>query len=173
MQIKKILISAQEIQNAISKAGNFINHINIHDNKPILLVSILKGAFIFLSDVCRTVTTPCEIGFMTAQSYFKNTYSSGHVEITMDLQQNIKNYHVVILEDIIDSGRTLSEIVKLLKTRNPISLHVITLLDKPERRVVDFKPDLALFEIQDKFVVGYGMDCGELYRNLPYIAELA
>ena len=171
MQIKKILIPVKEIQNAIPKAGNFIN--NLYDGKPILLMSILKGAFIFLADVCRTVQVPCEISFMTAQSYFNHTYSSGNVKITMDLQQDIKNYHVVIIEDIIDSGRTLSEIVKLLKSRNPISLHVITLLDKPERREVNFKPDLALFEIPDKFVVGYGMDYGELYRNLPYIAELA
>ena len=109
---------------------------------------------------------------MTAESYFDQTSSSGHVEITMDLQQNISEYHVVLIEDIIDTGRTLSEIMKLLQSRNPLSLHMITLLDKPSRRIVACKPDLALFQIPDVFVVGYGMDYGEKYRNLSYIAEL-
>lgn len=170
MNIRKILISEKEIQNKLSEAGNFINQ--IYDGKPVLLVSILKGGFVFLADVVRKVHVPCEIGFMTAQSYFDQTSSSGHVEITMDLQQNISEYHVVLIEDIIDTGRTLSEIMKLLQSRNPLSLHMITLLDKPSRRIVDCKPDLALFQIPDVFVVGYGMDYGEKYRNLPYIAEL-
>lgn len=170
MQLKKIIISEQEIRNAIPKARDFIHQ--LYDGKPILLVSILKGAFIFLADICRTVQVPCEIGFMTAQSYFDGTCSSGHVEITMDLQQDVADYHVVIIEDIIDSGRTLSEIIKLLKARHPVSLHVITLLDKLERREADCEPDMALFQIPDVFVVGYGMDYGEKYRNLPYIVEL-
>ncbi|MDE5769883.1 MAG: hypoxanthine phosphoribosyltransferase [Oscillospiraceae bacterium] len=168
--IRKILISEKEIQNKISEAGNFINQ--LYDGKPILLVSILKGGFIFLADVARKVHVPCEIGFMTAQSYFDKTCSSGHVEITMDLQQDISDYHVVLIEDIIDTGRTLAEILKILNSRNPLSLHMITLLDKPSRRIVNCKPDLALFQIPDVFVVGYGMDYGEKYRNLPYIAEL-
>ena len=89
----------------------------------------------------------------------------------MDLEQDISSYHVVVIEDIIDTGRTLNDIVKLLKGRNPLSLHVFTLLDKPDRRVVDFKADYSLFTIPDLFVIGYGLDCGELYRSLPYIAE--
>ena len=89
----------------------------------------------------------------------------------MDLEQDISQYHVVIVEDIIDTGRTLNDVVKLLKERNPISLHVVTLLDKPSRRLVDFKADISLFTIPDLFVIGYGLDCGEHYRNLPYIAE--
>lgn len=124
-----------------------------------------------MADICRAVTVPCEIGFMCAKSYYAGTVSTGAVKITMDLDQDISNYHVVIIEDIIDTGRTLNDIVNLLKTRNPISLEVITLLDKPSRRVVDFKADLALFTIPDYFVIGYGLDCGEFYRNLPYIAE--
>lgn len=168
--IRKILISEKEIQNKIPQAGEFINQ--LYDGKPVLLVSILKGAFIFLADVARIVHVPCEIGFMTAQSYFDQTCSSGHVEITMDLQQDISGYHVVLIEDIIDTGRTLAEIMKLLQARNPLSLHMITLLDKPSRRIANCQPDLALFEIPDVFVVGYGMDYGEKYRNLPYIAEL-
>ena len=168
-RIKNILITKEEIDVAIKKAGAEIN--KIYDGRPILLVSILKGAFVFMADLCRAVTVPCEIGFMCAKSYYQGTTSSGVVQITMDLDQDISQYHVVIVEDIIDTGRTLNDIVKLLKGRNPLSLRVVTLLDKPERRVVDFKADLSLFTIPDHFVIGYGLDCGEYFRNLPYIAE--
>jgi hypoxanthine phosphoribosyltransferase len=109
---------------------------------------------------------------MCAKSY-SGTTSSGNVKITMDLNQDISNYHVIIVEDIIDTGRTLKEVVSILKQRNPLSLKVITLLDKPDRRVVDFKADKVLFTIPDLFVIGYGLDCDEYYRNLPYIAEYA
>jgi hypoxanthine phosphoribosyltransferase len=108
---------------------------------------------------------------MCAKSYYEGTQSSGVVKITMDLDKDITDYHVVIVEDIIDTGRTLNDIVKMLKSRKPATIHVITLLDKPSRRIVDFKPDLALFTIPDYFVIGYGLDCAEHYRNLPYIAE--
>ena len=126
-----------------------------------------------MADVLRAVTVPCEVGFMVAKSYYSGTVSSGMVQITMDLSQDVKDYHVVILEDIVDTGRTLHDVVRLLKAREPLSLHVITLLDKPERRVVDYTPDLSLFTIPDHFVIGYGLDYDELYRNLPYIAEYA
>ena len=123
-----------------------------------------------MADLARAVSVPCEIGFMCAKSYYNGTQSSGIVNITMDLDKDVKDYHLVIVEDIIDTGRTLNDVVKLLKARNPISLTVVTLLDKPERRVVDFKADYALFTIPDEFVIGYGLDFGEFYRNLPYIA---
>ncbi len=168
-KIKKILITEDEIKQEIKKAGEQID--KLYDGRPILLVSILKGAFVFMADLLRAVTVPCEIGFMCAKSYYNDTKSSGVVKITMDLDQDIKDYHVIIIEDIIDTGRTLKDVVKLLKSRNPLSLHVITLLDKPSRRVVDFKADISLFTIPDHFVIGYGLDCGEYYRNLPYIAE--
>ena len=168
-KIKSILISKEEIASAIGKAGKYID--DLYDGRPILLVSILKGAFIFMADVLRAVTVPSEIDFMVAKSYYSGTVSSGMVQITMDLTHDIKDYHVVILEDIVDTGRTLHDVVGLLKERNPLSLHVITLLDKPDRRVVEFTPDLSLFTIPDRFVIGYGLDCDELYRNLPYIAE--
>ena len=167
--VKRVLISQEEIQAAIQKAGKFIDE--IYDGKPIVLVSILKGAFVFMADICRAVSVPCEIAFMCAKSYYQGTQSSGVVRITMDLDKDIADCHVVIIEDIIDTGRTLNDVVKVLKSRNPASLRVITLLDKPSRRVVDFKADLSLFTIPDLFVIGYGLDCGELYRNLPYIAE--
>ena len=167
--IKKVIITEQEIKDAISKAGKEID--KIYDGRPILLVSILKGAFVFMADLCRAVSVPCEIGFMCAQSYYQGTTSTGIVKITMDLDKDVSKYHVVIVEDIIDTGRTLNDVVKMLKARNPLSIRVVTLLDKPERRVVDFKADLSLFTIPDYFVIGYGLDCGEYYRNLPYIAE--
>lgn len=168
-KIKRVIISKEEIDEAIKKAGKEIS--DSYDGRPILLVSILKGAFVFMADLCRAITVPCEIGFMCAKSYYKGTVSTGVVKITMDLEQDISQYHVVIVEDIIDTGRTLNDVVQMLKARNPLSLRVVTLLDKPERRLVDFKADISLFTIPDYFVIGYGLDCGEYYRNLPYIAE--
>ncbi|MBQ2758063.1 MAG: hypoxanthine phosphoribosyltransferase [Clostridia bacterium] len=168
-RINRILITKEQIEAAIAKAGKEID--KIYDGRPILLVSILKGAFVFMADLCRAVSAPCEIGFMCAKSYYEGTVSSGVVQITMDLDHDISGYHVVIVEDIIDTGRTLNDIVKLLKGRNPLSLRVVTLLDKPSRRLVDFKADISLFTIPDHFVIGYGLDCGEYFRNLPYIAE--
>ena len=168
-RIKRIIITEEEIKAAIAKAGKEIDA--IYDGRPILLVSILKGAFVFMADLCRAITVPCEIGFMCAKSYYEGTVSTGIVKITMDLEQDISNYHVIIVEDIIDTGRTLNDVIKLLKARNPISLRVVTLLDKPSRRLVDLNADLSLFTIPDHFVIGYGLDCGEYYRNLPYIAE--
>lgn len=170
-KIKRVLISEDEIRSAVKKAAEMID--SSYDGTPILLVSILKGSFVFLSDLCREIHSPCEIGFMVAKSYYEGTQSSGIVKITMDLQQDISKYHVIIVEDIIDTGRTLNDVVKLLRSRNPVSLKVITLLDKPDRRIVDFKADHSLFTIPDLFVIGYGLDCGEYYRNLPYIAEFA
>ena len=169
-KIKKVLITEEEIAAAIQKAGKEIDSWYT-DGKPVLLVSILKGAFVFMSDLCRAITVPHEIGFMCAKSYYSGTVSSGIVQITMDLEQDISNYHVLIVEDIIDTGRTLNDVVKLLKARKPLSLRVVTLLDKPERRLVDFSADLSLFTIPDLFVIGYGLDYAEFYRNLPYIAE--
>ena len=168
-RIGRTLISAEEICEALKNAGKAIDA--LYDGRPILLVSILKGSFVFLADVCRHVTVPCEGGFMCAKSYYNSTVSTGEVKITLDLEQKLEKYHVVIVEDIVDSGRTLSQVVKMLRDRNPLSLTVLTLLDKPSRRAVEFEADIALFTIPDYFVIGYGLDCGEYYRNLPYIAE--
>ena len=168
-RIKRVIISKEEIDEAIKKAAEDIDA--AYAGQPLLLVSILKGAFIFMADLSRAVSIPCEIGFMAAKSYYEGTESSGNVKITLDLSQDISKYHVIIVEDIIDTGRTLNDIIKLLKARNPLSLKVLTLLDKPSRRVVDLKADVSLFTIPDLFVIGYGLDCGEHYRNLPCIAE--
>ena len=167
-RIKSVLITEEEIRAAIKKAGKAIS--DSYDGRPILLVSILKGAFVFLADLCREITVPCEIGFMIAKSY-QGTNSTGVVKITMDLEQDVSRYHVIIVEDIVDTGRTLKDVVELLRARNPLSLRVVTLLDKPSRRKVELEADMSLFTIPDLFVIGYGLDCNEYYRTLPYIAE--
>ena len=168
-RISRILITEEEIAAAVKRAGAEID--KLYDGHPILLVSILKGSFVFLSDLARAVTVPCEVGFMCAKSYYEGTTSSGVVKITMDLDRDISDCHVIIVEDIVDTGRTLLDVTKLLRARGPRSLRVVTLLDKPSRRLVDFVADLSLFTIPDHFVIGYGLDCAEYYRNLPYIAE--
>jgi len=170
-KIKRVVITKEEIEAAIRQAGKEISR--EYDGKPLLLVSILMGAFVFMADLCRAIDIPCEIGFMCAKSYYEGTSSSGKVTITMDLSHDISKYHVIIVEDITDTGRTLNDVIELLKQRNPLSLNVVTLLDKPDRRLVEFTPDKALFTIPDFFVIGYGLDCDEYFRNLPYIAEYA
>ncbi len=167
--IKQILISEKEIASEIKKTGEWIN--SQYSGKPLLFVSVLKGGFVFLADLIRTVSVPCEVGFMCAQSYYSGTSSSGIVNITMDLEQDVSGYHVIIVEDIIDTGRTLKDVAELIKARNPLSFKIVTLLDKPSRRIAEIDADISLFTIPDLFVVGYGLDCGEFYRNLPYIAE--
>lgn len=168
-RIKRILVSEKEIQEKISVVAKQISE--EYEGKPLLLVSVLKGAFIFMADFCRALTVPCELAFMCASSYYNGTVSSGNVKITLDIYQDLSKYHVIIVEDILDTGRTLSLVVKNLKERNPLSLKVITLLDKPSRRLVDFEADISLFTIPDYFAVGYGLDCNEQFRNLPYVAE--
>ncbi|MDD6826905.1 MAG: hypoxanthine phosphoribosyltransferase [Oscillospiraceae bacterium] len=167
--IKRILISEEEIQQKIVETGRQISE--EYRDKPLLFISILNGSFVFISDLCRAVTIPCEVAFMCARSYYSGTVSTGNVSITLDVSQDLSKYHVIIAEDIIDTGRTLHDIIELLKKRNPLSVKVITLLDKPSRRIVDMKADISLFTIPDLFVVGYGLDYAEIYRNLPYIAE--
>ena len=167
--IKRILISEEEIQQRIIETGRQISE--EYRDKPLLFISILNGSFVFISDLCRAVTIPCEVAFMCARSYYSGTVSTGNVSITLDVSQDLSKYHVIIAEDIIDTGRTLHDIIELLKKRNPLSVKVITLLDKPSRRIVDMKADISLFTIPDLFVVGYGLDYAEIYRNLPYIAE--
>ena len=167
--IKRIRITEEELQAAVRKAGAQLSA--EYEGKPVLFVSILKGAFVFLADLVRAVDIPCEIGFMQAQSYFDGTESKGEVEIILDLAQDISKYHVVLVEDIIDTGRTLKLVAEKLRERHPLSLKIVTLLDKPSRRKVELKADMSLFTIDDWFVIGYGLDLGEYYRNLPYIAE--
>jgi len=170
-KIKRVLITKEEIETAIKEMGKKITE--SYDGNPYLIVGILKGSFVFMSDLCRAIDAPCELDFMCVKSYYNSTESSGNINIVMDLNHDITGYNVIVAEDIVDTGRTLSKVVENLKARNPLSLKVISLLDKPARRVVDFNPDESLFTIPDHFVIGYGLDCAEMYRNLPYIAEYA
>ena len=140
--------------------------------KDLLLVGILKGAVVFLSDLMRKISIPLHLDFMAVSSYGQATESSGAVMILKDLETNISEKHVLIVEDIVDTGLTLKYIVENLKSRNPLSLKVCTLLDKPERRLVDVQVDYKGFSIPDAFVVGYGLDYGEQYRHLPHISVL-
>lgn len=137
--------------------------------EQLLVVGILKGASVFVSDLIRCIDLDVNIDFMSVSSYGNSTESSGTVKILKDLDVDIEGKNVLIVEDIIDSGLTLSNLVAALKTRNPKSLKLCTLLDKPQRRKVDIKVDYTGFVIEDKFIVGYGIDYAEKYRNLPYI----
>ena len=164
---RKILISAEQIAGRIKETAAVIDE--EYKDKKVLLVSVLKGAFIFLADFARALTIPCEIGFMAAQSYGDSTVSGGEVKITLDLSQDISDYDVILVEDIIDTGNTLYKLKEMLLARNPRSFRIITLLDKPSRRTSPIEADMTLFTIEDKFVIGYGLDYAEKYRNLPDI----
>lgn len=165
--VKNILISEEEIRAKVKETGAMLS--KEYEGKRLLLVSILKGAFVFMADLMREITIPCEIDFMCVSSYQNSTVSSGKVQITKDLKVDIEGCDVLIVEDILDSGNTLSEVTAILRERKPASLKICTLLDKPARRVADIRADYCCFEIPDEFVIGYGLDCAERYRNLPYI----
>lgn len=166
-EIKKVLFSAEEIKTRVAELGKILTE--DYKNKNPLLICPLKGSIMFFSDIVREIKIPCEIDFMTVSSYNSNTVSSGEIKILKDLTENINGRHVLIIEDIIDTGLTLYNLKKMLSSRNPEGLKICTLLDKPSRRIADIKGDYCGFVIPDKFVVGYGMDLNEKYRNLPFI----
>lgn len=139
------------------------------DGEPITLICILKGSVFFTCDLAKRISNPVELDFMKVSSYGSGTSSSGRVKIEQDLDENIEGKNVLVVEDIIDSGRTLSYLLDILGRRNPKSLKLCTLLDKPDRRVVEVNVDYVGFEIPDEFVVGYGLDYNQKYRDLPYI----
>nr|WP_245641261.1 hypoxanthine phosphoribosyltransferase [Thermovenabulum gondwanense] len=169
--IKEILISEEEIKAKLKELGEKITR-DYRDSDNILLVGVLKGAIIFIADLIRHIDLPLEVDFMAVSSYGASTESSGVVRILKDLEQNIQGKNILIVEDIIDSGLTLSYLYNLLKSRNPADIKICTLLDKPSRRKVNIKVDYLGFEIPDYFVVGYGLDYNEKYRNLPFIGVL-
>ena len=169
--VAKILISEQEIQARVRELGQQINAA-YGDADRLLLVCVLKGAFMFLADLVRQLEVRHEVDFMEISSYGAGTVSSGVVRILLDLEQNVEGRHVLIAEDIIDSGRTLDYITRNLQTRRPASVRVCTLLSKPSRREIDVPLAFVGFEIPDEFVLGYGLDYAEEYRNLPFIGVL-
>lgn len=166
----RVLLTQEEIREKVKQLAEAVSR-DYRDKKP-LLVCVLKGAVVFLADFMRFLSIPVEIDFMAVSSYGHSTTSSGVVRILKDLDSSIEHKDVIILEDIIDSGLTLSYLRENLLSRNPRSLKIVTLLDKPERRVTDIEPDYCGFRIPDEFVVGYGLDYNEKYRNLPDICIL-
>ncbi len=168
--VGEVLITSKDIKGKTAELAHQI--MADYQGKDLLLVCILKGGLMFLADLMRQIDLPLEIDFMAVSSYGDSTESSGVVRILMDLETNIQGRNVLIVEDIIDTGRTLNYIIQNLRTRHPASLKICTLLNKTARRVLDIPVHYVGFEIPDKFVIGYGLDYGEIYRNLPFVGVL-
>ena len=168
--VGEILIDEERLQERIRELGREISA--EYEGRELLLVGVLKGAVFFMADLMRVITVPCEIDFMAISSYGASTDSSGVVRILKDLDINIEGRHVLVIEDIIDSGLTLSYLIRNLESREPASLSVCALLTKPERREIEVDVRYTGFEIPNRFVIGYGLDFAERYRNLPYVGVL-
>lgn len=168
--IKEVLYSQEEIQAVTKKLGEQLTK-DYQDKKP-LVVCILKGAVLFMTDIVRQMDTYCEMDFMSVSSYGNETVSSGNVKILKDLDKSVEGRHILIVEDIVDTGRTLECVIDLFKHRKAASVKVCTLLDKPERREKAVQADYIGFTVPNEFVVGYGLDYQGFYRNLPYVGIL-
>ena len=168
--IKEVLLTSEEIQSKVKELGKQIT--KDYKDKDLLLICILKGSFIFMSDLCKEIDLPLTTDFMAVSSYGDSTHSSGVVRIIKDLEEDIERKDVLIVEDIIDTGLTLSYLINILESRGPKTVKVCTLLDKPQRRKSAVKPDYLGFEIPDEFVVGYGLDYAEKYRNSSFVSIL-
>lgn len=169
--IDHVLVSEEQLRAKVTELGARISR--DYAGRQLLLVSILKGSVVFMADLMRTITIPCSIDFMVVSSYGgANTTSTGLVKIVKDLDQDLTGKDVLIVEDILDTGITLSNLVPMLKMRNPCSVRLCTILSKPSRRKAQIEPDYLGFEVPDEFVVGYGLDYDETYRNLPYVGVL-
>ena len=168
--IQEVLFSEVQLKNRVQEIARQITA--DYAGKEIMLISVLRGSFVFMADLCRAIDLPCTLDFMAVSSYGKGTKSSGQVQITKDLSEDITDRHIIVVEDILDSGNTLSYLLKILENRHPASIRLCTLLDKPDRRVKPVQVHYSGFTIPDAFVVGYGLDYAEKYRNLPYIGIL-
>ena len=168
--IKKILIDEDELRAIVERLGEQITE--DYKGKDVLLIGILKGSVIFMADLMRAIDLPCNIDFMAVSSYGNGTESSGRVKINKDLDNDIQGKDIIIIEDILDSGKTLYYIRDILSARKPASIKICTLFDKPERREADIKADYIGSLVPNEFIVGYGLDYAEYYRNLPYIGVL-
>lgn len=171
--VERILIDEKELDEITSRLADKINHDYKDSDKPLILLIILKGSLVFASDLMKKINLPLELEFMKVSSYGAGTKTSGEIKIHLDLMRDhLEQYDLLIIEDIVDSGRTLSRLTQLLKNRNANSVRTCTLLDKPSRREVDFAPDYCGTQIADEFVIGYGLDYNEKYRNLPFVGIL-
>lgn len=164
---RNILFSKEQIENKISELGKQIS--KDYENKNLYILSLLRGSFIYAADLVRHIDLPAKIGFMTTSSYGHDEVSSGVVKIVTDIQDDLKGYDVLIVDDIIDTGITMQFVKEHIKSLGASSVKTCVLLDKPERRKVNIKPDYCCFEIPDLFVVGYGLNYGDYYRNVPYV----
>lgn len=163
----EVLYSEEKIKDKLRELGAIIE--KDYKDKNLMVVSLLKGSFIFCADLVRNINLPLRVNFMTTSSYGNNEESTGKVKVVSDVTTDIAGYDVLVVDDITDSALTMDFVLKHLKAKNPASLKCCVLLDKPSRRKVDLVPDYCGFEIEDKFVVGYGFDFGDYYRNVPYI----
>lgn len=163
----RVLLTEEQVDQRIQQIGDQIS--KDYAGKQVHLVCVLKGGSFFMCELAKRITVPVSLDFMSVSSYGSDTKSSGVVKIVKDLDESLKDKEVIVVEDIVDSGRTLSYLLEMLRDRNPKSLRLCTLLDKPERRVIDVNVDYTGFAIPDEFVVGYGLDYDQRYRNLPYI----
>jgi hypoxanthine phosphoribosyltransferase len=169
--VGEVLVDTEALRARIAELGAEISA--DYEGRDLLLIGVLKGAVFFMADLMRKLTIPCEVDFMSISSYGASTDSSGVVRILKDLDINIEGRHVLVVEDIIDSGLTLSYLMRNLESREPATLEVCALLTKPDRREIDVPVRYVGFEIPNRFVIGYGLDFGERYRNLPYVAVLS
>ena len=168
----RIMISSEEIQAKVKELGDKINAHYAQSDKELVLIGLLRGSVIFMADLCRSIEKPHELDFMTVSSYGGGTVSTRDVKILKDLDGEIHGKDVLVVEDIIDSGNTLSKVVEMLKTRNPNSIELCTLVSKPSRREIDLVVKFLGFEVEDRFIVGYGLDFDQKYRHLPFIGEI-
>lgn len=164
---EKTLFSREEIQTRVQELGNEITE--IYKNNNLVVVSLLRGSFIFAADLVREISIPVEVDFMTTSSYENDEVSSGIVNIVHDIRADIKGKDVLIVDDIMDSGYTLKRVIEHIRLKDPNSVKICVMLDKPSRRQVDISPDFTGFSIPDVFIVGYGLNYGDYYRNIPYI----
>mgnify|MGYP005753335329 FL=1 len=168
--IEEVLFTEEQIAEIVERVGSEISR--DYQGKNLLLVSVLKGSVVFMADLMRAITIPARIDFMATSSYGSGVKTSGVVKIVKDLDLELKDYDIVIVEDILDSGKTLSYLMELLQSRGPRSIRICTLFDKPERREVEVFPAYVGAQIPDAFIVGYGLDYDERYRNLPFVGVL-
>ncbi len=170
-EIERVLITADQIAVRIKEVAAQLDE--FYQGKEPIAICVLKGSVIFFTDLLRAMDTPTSMEFMKVSSYGFGTVSSGKLSVSLDIMSNIEGKDVLIVEDIIDSGNTMYALKKMLSTRNPASIRMVTLLDKPSRRVAEITPDYTCFEIEDEFVIGYGLDYAERYRDLPYVGVLS
>jgi hypoxanthine phosphoribosyltransferase len=170
--ITKVLVSEEEIRQVVSRLGDEITRSYKGIPQDLMVVGLLRGSFIFMADLVRSIHLPLVVDFMTVSSYGDGTVSSGDVKIVMDLDSSVEGRDVLLVEDIVDTGRTFSKIIRMMQNRNPRSLKICTFLSKPAARKVHIHIDFCGVEIPDEFAVGYGLDYAQQYRNLPYVGVL-